>query len=229
MANAAAVADPYASLAPPSPCASRTVGGCTATCNTLTAAGKGYTPTSSTTASPGVYCGGITVNSGVTLTLSAGTYILDGGGLTVQGGGVITDGTVGTTDGVGVTFYNTYPTGNPNQYTTLNITGGSTANLSAPANSATVGIPGVLFFQDPTAGGSQPGNQKNHISASNGTLNGSLYFPTQNLVFEGNTAVSVENVTLIADTITISGAADIGSPVQGPTETTGVTTTKLYE
>jgi hypothetical protein len=181
------------------------------------------TANSSQTIGPGVYCGGITVNKPATLTVSAGTYILLGGGLTVQGGGTITD------NGAGVTFYNTYPTGSPNQYNTINITGGSTANLSAPAKGSTSGIPGILFFQDRSSGGSNPQNQKNVISASNGTLSGALYFPTQNLVFEGNTTVSVENVSLMADTLTISGAANVGTGTSAPTETTGINTTKLYE
>lgn len=227
VANMANVPDPLANQAPPSPCSSS--GGCTATCNSLTAAGKGLTVNSSQTISPGVYCGGITVNKPATLTVGAGTYILLGGGLTVQGGGTITDGTTSSTPGAGVTFYNTYPTGNSNAYTTINITGGSAADLSAPASGASAGIPGVLFFQDRSSGGNQPGNQKNVISASSGNLNGALYFPTQNLVFSGQTSVSVDNVSLIADTIAITGAADVGAGASGPTETTGITTTKLYE
>lgn len=129
-----------------------------------------------------------------------------------------------------MTIYNTYPTGNPNQYNTINITGGSTANLSAPAAGAAAGVPLILFFQDRSSGGNNPGNQKNVVSASNGTLNGSLYFPTQNLTFSGQTTVSIDNISLIADTITITGAADIGpGTISGATETTGITTTKLYE
>jgi Flp pilus assembly protein TadG len=220
--NAAVVADPYADLAPPSPCASRTVGGCTAVCD---AAHTNFTPTTSQTISAGTYCGGITVNKNITLTLGPGTYVLVGGGL-VESSGTITDGTIGTTAGAGVTFYLTYPTGNPGKYNTLNVNGGSTLNASAPGSGD---FKGVLFFQDPTAGGSNPGNQKDVISASNGTLNGALYFPTQNLIFQGNTSVSVENVQLIADSITVSGAANIGTPTLGTVETTGITTTKLYE
>jgi len=56
-----------------------------------------------------------------------------------------------------------------------------------------------------------------------------LYFPTQNLVFSGNTTVSIENVSLLADTITISGAANVGIDASAQTETTGINTTKLYE
>lgn len=219
--NMANVPDPLANQAPPAPCASG--GGCTATCNTLTTARKGLTVSSSQTISAGVYCGGITVNKPATLTVGPGNYILLGGGLTVQGGGTITD------NGAGVTFYNTYPTGSPNQYNTINITGGSTANLSAPVSGSTSGIPGILFFQDRSSGGSNPQNQKNVISASNGTLSGALYFPTQNLVFSGNTSVSIANVSLMADTITISGAANVGTGGSGPAETTGIATSKLYE
>ena len=221
VSNMANVPDPLASQAPPAPCASG--GGCTATCNPLTTSGKGLTVNSSQTISAGVYCGGITVNKPATLTLGAGTYILLGGGLTVQGGGAITD------NGAGVTFYNTYPNGSPNQYSTINITGGSTANLSAPLSGSTSGIPGILFFQDRSSGGSNPQNQKNVISASSGTLSGALYFPTQNLEFSGNTSVSVANVSLLADTITISGAANVGTGGAGPAETTGIATAKLYE
>jgi hypothetical protein len=212
--------DPLASLAPPSPCSS--TGGCTATCNSLTTSGgHGYVvnSTPASAISPGVYCGGITVNSPATLTLNQGTYILLGGGLTVQGGGNIVSNTGG------VTFYNTYNASN--SYNTVNITGGSTTNLTAPSSGA---LQGILFFQDRTAGTPNPQNQKNVISGGSGTVfAGALYFPTQALTFTGGSAGTPEDAILVAYTITISGGTYLTSNYAPLGGISAIKSSSLYE
>ncbi|HEY3839876.1 MAG TPA: TadE/TadG family type IV pilus assembly protein, partial [Bryobacteraceae bacterium] len=92
-------------------------------------------PKGTVTLSPGVYCGGLKVASGSTVTFNSGTYILNGGGLMVSSANA-------TLTGSGVTFYNTsagYTFGS------IAITGGATVNLTAPTSGT---YKGILFFQD---------------------------------------------------------------------------------
>jgi Flp pilus assembly protein TadG len=178
------------------------------TMNAIATAGNGGT------IGPGTYCAGIkAAKKGAlnALNLNPGLYILTGStGLQISGGATI--------NGTGVTIYNT-GTGS------INISGGSIANLSAPATGSTLGIPGILFFQDPanTAKATLSGG-------SAGTFTGALYFPsTQMLTFSGGSSATPNNVVLDAFKITISGgSAYLGTPVVaggGPP----ITTTRLYE
>jgi hypothetical protein len=68
----AAIGDPFASLAAPS------YSGCDYT-NKTVAGGT-------VTLSHGVYCNGITISGGATVTFQAGMYVLNGGGLNIAGG-----------------------------------------------------------------------------------------------------------------------------------------------
>jgi hypothetical protein len=126
------------------------------------------------TIGPGTYCGGITVEGGATLQLSAGLYILNGGGLTVGGGGSIM--------GTGVTFYNT--ASSSYSYKAINLTGSSTTSLIAPTSGTWQGI---LFFQDRSI--TSP--VQNMISGGSTTVyQGALYFPTTALVYSGGSSVT---------------------------------------
>ena len=170
-------------------------------CNPLTVAGNGYTANSNATISAGTYCGGITVNKPATLTLGAGTYVLLGGGLQVQGGAAIT--------GTGVTFYNTQNA--TYQYKPIVISGGSTANLTAPDSGS---LQGILFFQDRNlpANDTGPSGPQNTISGgSSGTMTGALYFPSTPLYFSGGSAGNAENAILVGDVINISGGTQLSS------------------
>jgi len=210
----APVTDPFANLAAPSPCASS--GGCPggAACNFTN-----FHPGSSTITTAGVYCGGIQVSGGNTLTLGPGTYILEGGGIQVNGGNLIGTG--------GVTFYNTYPAGNPGQYKNIAINGGSSTDLVAPTSGT---YKGILFFQDRSAAlpASTSNNQESVTGGSSAIFTGALYFPNSPLVFSGGSEVTPESATLFAYTITLSGntVLNVGSV---SSQTTPITTTRLYE
>ena len=156
--------------------------------------------------SPGVYCNGISISGGSTVTLSAGTYILLGGGLSLSGGSTLT--------GTGVTFYNT--AGSGHTYGAISLSGGTNVQLSAPTSGS---LAGMLFFQDRTIA-SGVGS-----SLSGGTstvFSGALYFPTTSLSYSGGAA---SNYTIIVSkTISFSGGATLnadystlsgGSPVKG--------------
>src|SRR5206468_3426518 len=84
---------------------------------------------------PGVYCDGIDITGGSTVTFSPGLYVLNGGGLSVSGNS--------TLNGTGVTFYNT--ASGSNAYKPVSISGGTIGTLSAPTRGP---MEAMLFFQD---------------------------------------------------------------------------------
>lgn len=144
--------------------------------------------------SPGVYCGGITINGGATATLSAGTYVLAGGGLVVSGGGIV--------NGTGVTFYNTNDVGKTTGYQPISFTGGGVANLSAPSTGT---LAGILFFQDRSITSTQPNNLS---GGSSGKFQGALYFPTTPLQYSGGTGINPYTL-IVADTLSFTGGVNI--------------------
>jgi hypothetical protein len=93
---------------------------------------------SDTTLDPGVYCNGISVNAGASLTLNPGIYYIDGGSLSANGGGTIT--------GTGVTIVLTSSSGK--DYATANINGNASISLTAPIAGPTAGL---VIFEDPKA------------------------------------------------------------------------------
>jgi len=153
----------------------------------------------SATINPGIYCGGITNNSG-TLNFNPGLYILYGGGLTSSGGSA-------SLIGSGVTFYNTQ--GGSYNYSPIVISGGGNATLSAMTSGAQAGI---LFFEDPSCswGGCGSSGKQNTISGGSSTLlSGGLYFKNDPLVFSGGSGVTTQTVTIVADTINFSGQSKV--------------------
>jgi len=78
--------------------------------------------------SPGVYCGGIKVTGGQSVTFSSGLYVIDGGGITINSG---------TVSGSGVTFYLTGTnSGGKSQYADVTINSNATVNLSSPCTAS---------------------------------------------------------------------------------------------
>jgi hypothetical protein len=170
----ASLPDPLAYLQPP------TVGACNH--NNFT--------TSATTVNltPGVYCGGIYINGNATVTLQAGTYILNGGGLYMNGNG--------TLNGTGVTFYNTQGFSSLGQ---IYFNGNETLNLSAPTSGP---LQGILFFQDRTVN-NPPAAYVNGNFGS--TIKGALYFSKSQLYYNGNGAQNASYTIVVADTIYMNG------------------------
>ena len=114
--NAAATADPYASVTVPS------YSGCTQ--NNYQLSGG------SATISAGVYCGGISVSGSSQLTLNAGTYIIDSGDLSVSGSASL----IAT---AGVTLILTSKT---NHYGKVAFSGGTTVSVTAPSTGTYAGM-----------------------------------------------------------------------------------------
>jgi hypothetical protein len=184
--------DPLTFLVPPS----------SSTCN--------YTnfkvTTGSSTLNPGTYCNGITISGATIVTFNPGTYILMGGGLNVTGSSVI--------KGSGVTFFVTQGLGY--SYGPISISSSVVATLSAPTTGSYYGI---LVYQDRGIGTGKAANTV--TGASSSSLEGVLYFPTTALTLSGAEAGG-NCLIVIADTITLTGAAALGngcsggSPLQPP-------------
>jgi len=125
------------------------------------------------TLNPGVYCGGngnaaIDLTGSAQVTLNPGTYVLNGGGLNMGGNA--------TLGGTGVTIYNT---GTASTYAPINTQDQITIALKAPTSGP---LEGILFFTDRSV--TFP-TQANNIGMGNtGKLEGTLYFPTTDLVMD---------------------------------------------
>jgi hypothetical protein len=184
--GAAPATDPFASLPAPS------YSGCNYTNESV-----GY---GTTTLSPGVYCNGISLANGCTVTFRPGIYILNGGGLNIAGGCTVT--------GSGVTFFNT---ANGYTYEPMSISNGTTVTLSAPTSGT---YQGILFFQDRTISSSLVNSV---AGGSTMLLTGSLYFPTTPLSYSNGISTAVTGI--VAQSVSFSGGAHVAQDPTGGTET----------
>jgi hypothetical protein len=172
--------DPYADVSISMP------GGCAATNLQVNA-------NQTITLNPGRYCGGMTINSKAKVTFNPGTYYIDGGTLQFNGGSTVT--------GTGVTLA---LTGSPGNYATATINGGAKVTLSAPTSGDYAGIALMQDRHAPTG----PINKFNGGSTMN--ISGAVYFPTQQVEFEGGNSTGMGCTRLIAWTIKFAGNATMG-------------------
>jgi hypothetical protein len=158
-----------------------------------------YADFQGTSLSPGVYCGGIGINHGVTVTFAPGLYILAGGGLYLKSATIV---------GNGVTFVNTNaPTANggaanygvPNSVssvdnTAIEIETNTVINLSAMTTGS---LAGVLFYADPAAG--LPGvRYTNYLySSSAGSLMGSIYAPNEGIEAKSHSVLTINGAVVV--------------------------------
>jgi hypothetical protein len=162
--------------------------------------------TGSSTLNPGTYCNGITISGATNVTFNPGTYILMGGGLNATGASIL--------KGSGVTFFLTQGLGY--SYGPMSISSSVVATLSAPTSGPYYGI---LVYQDRQIGTGKAAAAV--TGASTSSLEGVLYFPTTALTLAGAEAGG-NCLIVVADTITLTGAAAIGngcaggSPLQPP-------------
>lgn len=180
----AAVSDPLANMAPPA--------------NVNDPCQYSGNITQNETLQPGVYCGGISIGSNLTVSLAPGIYILRNGGFSAGGDATVT----GT--GVGL-----YMTGTSNgvqlsqQTTNFTVSGNAVVTLSAPTSGT---MAGVAIYQDHSA---PTGTIDNQITG-NGTVNvtGVMYFGNQNVTITGNGTQDQQApfTSIIANTLTYSGS-----------------------
>ncbi len=176
--HASAATNPYARLDVPS------YSGCTRNHYRLDAQ-------KTETISPGAYCGGIEVAGGATLNLDPGTYILDQGDFAVSGHS--------TVNGAGVTLILTSRNGS--NYGTIDIRGGSTITISAPAGAAAAGIPGIAIWVDehaPAAGATIDGGNTQNI-------NGAIYLPSRRVQYSGGSPSGTRCSQLVALAVAFTG------------------------
>jgi hypothetical protein len=148
-----------------------------------------------TTISAGVYCKGLSVNAGATLTLNPGIYYIDQGSFTANGGATI--------NGQGVTLVFTSSTGN--DWATVTINGNAIVNLTAPIGGPTAGI--VLFGDRhiPT------GTAFKLNGGSNQSFAGAVYVPTGAISYSGGTGTSTSCTQIIGDTINFTGNSNVAN------------------
>ena len=155
-----------------------------------------------------VICNGASINSGQSVALDPGVYIVDGGSFTVNGGATLT--------GVGVTIILT-------DGATISVNGGANVSIVAPVSGPTAGI---AFYGD-RAGG-QANNNFN--GGSTQSIQGAIYFPTQTVTFTGGSS-SVSGCTqLLAADVKFSGNAVLQINCAGAgVKAIGGVATKLVE
>jgi Flp pilus assembly protein TadG len=167
-----AVMDPYAGV--PSP-----------------AVGTCHTGPIGSVLDPATYCGGLTLNS--TVTLNPGVYVISGGTLKINASADVS--------GTGVTFFLT-------NGATLDFNGNATLNISAPTSGP---YSGLLFYGDRTQATAV--NKINGNASSN--LTGAIYFPSQEVDFLGNFSGSNGCTQVVADTIYYTGSATFSTNCSG--------------
>jgi hypothetical protein len=194
----AASADPFASLPAPS------YSGCN-----YNNYSSGY---GTFTLSPGVYCGGLSINNGATVTFSPGTYIINGGSLTFAGGT--------TSTGNGVMFY---LTGTNANFGGVQIGNGITTTLTAPTSGT---YQGILFYQDRNITSSV---QESVEGGATMQLGGSLYFPTTTLNYANGTNTTQYYTSVVAKDLVFAGGAYIKYDSTGATTGMLVKTAALLQ
>ena len=169
--GAPSVADPLGYLATPA------VGGCNYT---------SYTVNAAATLQPGVYCGGLTINTSSTVTLNPGTYIVLGS-LSINGP---------TLNGAGVTFYISQGYGYMAGPTMIQNTN---SVLSAPTTGA---LQGILYFSDRTLTAGQANLSMQNWNPNSKT-DGIFYLSGQELILSNLTLSPNKYLGFVADYVSM--------------------------
>ena len=144
--------------------------------------------------SPGTYAG---MDIKGTANLAPGTYFISGGSLKINAGAVV--------NGTNVVFVlsSRNAATSPSSIATVDINGGATLNITAPSTGTYAGI---LFFQDRRAIDSGS-NKINGNSTSR--LQGAIYFPSQEVQFNGNSGINIACIKLVAKRLEFTGNSTI--------------------
>jgi Flp pilus assembly protein TadG len=140
----------------------------------------------SKTLSPGTYSS-LTLGGSSNITMSAGTYFVNGN--------VTFSGAV-TVNGTGVTIIFAGA---------LTDTASAAVSLTPPTSGAVLGIPGILFAGNSTAGSSFSG-------AAAVPLTGVIYYPNGNISFSGSASATTAGCSeIIGGSLTFSGASTLSA------------------
>lgn len=158
-----------------------------------------------TTLRPGCYSGGNGFKfTGGNYHLQPGVYYLDGADFVANGG---------TITGSEVTIVLTGS--NPGQVT---MNGNATVQLSAPTSGA---YKNMLLMQSPDASNVNNTNTFNGTATS--SFDGSIYFPSQQVTFSGNTGAMTKCAMVVARRVEFAGNANIQNDTAGCTAASKVT------
>jgi hypothetical protein len=199
--GAPAMADPYASVAVPTP------GACAAT--------NSWGGATVATISPGTYCNGMTFSNGAVITMNPGVYIVDRGVFHVTGGA-----NVNATSGVTIVLTSS----SGSNYATALFDNGITFNITAPTTGTTKGL---ALFQDRRA---EATNSESFGGGSTTNITGALYFPAQTVNYANGATTTSTCTQLIAYRVIFSGGSKFmdGCSAVGTTEI-GYTASTLVE
>jgi hypothetical protein len=153
------------------------------------------------TLQPGVYRGGLNIQG--TANLQPGVYYIDG-----RSNGGLDIGSQAVVNGSGVTFVlsNSDFTSSTTSGTAapVRINGGATLNITAPDTGT---YKGVLMYQDRRA---TPMSETARINGnSSSRLRGALYFPRNELLFNGTSGMDIDCLQMVGFRITFTGTSDI--------------------
>ena len=160
------------------------------------------------TLSPGVYCGGLKINSNATANFNPGVYLIISGPSSKDGDFDVMTGT--TLNGTDVTFL--LSDDERNDIGTIRINGSANINLNAPGDQGHTYGPyngdyaGVLFYVDRR---SPSNNQHNFLGGATMSLQGALYAPTTVLNFQGGVEVDVGCLQVIGRMVSFTGNSHV--------------------
>lgn len=152
------------------------------------------TGSQSRTFTPGVYCGGVQINSSGAVTFDPGTYIFDRAGITINSGSNVT--------GDNVFFFFT----NTRAADSFDVAAQANVDFSAPSSGP---YKGIFFYQDRDT---ETNVTHNFTGGSTQNIDGIIYAPTVDVAFSGGSEAQESNTFIIADTITFTGQSALSNP-----------------
>jgi Flp pilus assembly protein TadG len=142
---------------------------------------------------------GLTVPTGTTLTLDPGTYYVGQGGLNVQG----------TLAGTGVTIVLTNDVGaTGTSVGQIDVNASASMNITAPDDDSNP-YNGIAIYQDRAASDSAQTNKINGNATNN--IIGAVYFPKQEIVYNGTGTSTFMCTRLVGRRVTFSGNSSISN------------------
>jgi hypothetical protein len=108
-----------------------------------------------------------------------------------------------TLTGSNLTFYNTFDASH--SYSPISVTGNLNLTLGATTSGS---LAGMLFFEDRNA---PLGNTHSFTGNASSNLTGALYFPRSEVSYVGNSSAGIQNIAIVADTVSFVGNASLES------------------
>jgi Flp pilus assembly protein TadG len=160
----------------------------------------------SVTLNPGVYCGWINFNNSPNVTFNPGVYVIKGGGWNVNGG---------NWSGSGVTFYFA-------DESKIQFNSGVAVNITAPTGGT---YKDLVMFE--TSGLSR--SQFVFDDSRNMSLNGIIYLPSRDVIFNSGSGLTSKKMTLVVNTLILNGTRWELSPGTDTSSTGGIQSVRLVE